>query len=112
VAGELLVGGGSQLVRSTLRAVHSVERLEHRLQRRAASLPLGVRRLLAGALAGAAGKTATAPLETVRMQLLQSGTATAWAAAVATWQRGGAAAFFRQAGAAFNVLARWEGEGR
>lgn len=93
--GELLVGRSSELERASRRAVHSVERLEHRLQRRATALPAGVRRLLAGGLAGAAGKTSTAPLEAIKMQLVQSGGMTAWRAAGALWRRGGARAFFR-----------------
>ena len=95
-AADLLVGHDPQLIRQSRRAVHRVERLEHRLQRWAATqLPAGVRRLIAGGLAGAIGKTATAPLETVKMQLVQSGGATALGAATALWQRGGAGAFFR-----------------
>lgn len=54
--GDLLVGHDSEIVRSARHAVHSVERVEQRLQRRAAALPAGVRRLLAGGIAGAAGK--------------------------------------------------------
>lgn len=56
--GDLLVGHDWGVVRSARHAVHSVERLEQRLQRRAVALPAGVRRLLAGGIAGAAGKQA------------------------------------------------------
>lgn len=42
-----------------------------------------------------AGKTSTAPLETVKMQLVQSGDMTTWQAAQLLWRRNGAAAFFR-----------------
>ena len=95
-AADLLLGHDPELIRQSRRAVHKVGRLEHRLQRWAATrLPAGVRRLIAGGLAGAVGKTATAPLETVKMQLVQSGGATAIGAATALWQRGGAGAFFR-----------------
>lgn len=77
-------------------AVHLGQRWEHRLQRRAAALPVGARRLLAGGIAGACGKTSTAPLETVKMQLV-AGHKGAWEAAAAIWRRGGAAAFFKWA---------------
>ncbi len=144
--GDLLVGHDSEIVRSARHAVHTVERLEQRLQRQAAELPAGVRRLLAGGVAGAAGKqafrsvcclfgaglpvclamhlaclpslapgarpenpalkhsrpagkTSTAPLEAVKMQLVQSGDMTAWQATQVLWRRGGVAAFFRQGGA-------------
>ncbi|KAL4444876.1 hypothetical protein ABPG77_003926 [Micractinium sp. CCAP 211/92] len=93
--GDLLVGHDSEIVRSARHAVHTVERLEQRLQRQAAELPAGVRRLLAGGVAGAAGKTSTAPLEAVKMQLVQSGDMTAWQATQVLWRRGGVAAFFR-----------------
>lgn len=52
--------------------VHTAQRLEYRLQRRAAALPAAVRRLVAGGLAGACAKTATAPLSTVQMAQMTS----------------------------------------
>lgn len=52
-------------------------------------------------MAGAAGKTSTAPLSTVQMQLMLAGNGGggARAAAASIWRRGGAAAFFRGNGA-------------
>lgn len=57
-------------------------------------LPEGVRRLLAGGLAGAVGKTATAPLEAVKLQLVQ-GRMGVWEAALLIYHRNGLGGFFR-----------------
>lgn len=46
---------------------------------------------------GAAGKTSTAPLETVKMQLVQSHKLGTREAVQAIWRRGGLRAFFRRA---------------
>lgn len=46
---------------------------------------------------GAAGKTSTAPLETVKMQLVQSRSLGTLEAVQAIWHRGGLRGFFRQA---------------
>jgi hypothetical protein len=62
--------------------------------RRLRALPAGTRRLLAGGAAGALAKTATAPLEAVKLQLVQ-GRAGALEAAARLYAAGGAAAFFR-----------------
>jgi hypothetical protein len=70
--------------------------------RRLRRLPVGVRRLLAGGAAGAVAKTATAPLEVVKLQLTQGGRLGAWGAARAIYGRAGAAGFF--AGNALDVL--------
>jgi hypothetical protein len=72
-----------------------VERLERRIQKQLVALPISLRRLMAGGVAGAVSKSATAPLETLKMQLVQAGSTTAWQAATATWRRGGVLAFFR-----------------
>lgn len=94
--GDLLVGAASPpLVKRTLRAVRQVERIERRIQKQLVALPISVRRLMAGGVAGAVSKSATAPLETLKMQLVQAGSTTAWQAATATWRRGGVLAFFR-----------------
>lgn len=50
--------------------VHSAQRLEHRLQRRAAALPVALR--VAGGVAGACAKSVTAPLSTVQMAQMTS----------------------------------------
>jgi len=47
---DMMVGRG-ELRRAVEHEVHRVQRLEHRIQRRAATLPAGLRRLLAGAVA-------------------------------------------------------------
>lgn len=46
---------------------------------------------------GAAGKTSTAPLETIKMQLVQSRSLGTLEAVQAIWHRGGLRGFFRQA---------------
>lgn len=58
------------------------------------SLPIGVRRLIAGGLAGAVGKTATAPLEAIKLQVVQGHMGTFQAAAM-LYHGGGFHAFFR-----------------
>lgn len=92
----MLVFHASSLAHELENAVHAAQRVEHRLQRRAAALPAGVRRLLAGGLAGAAGKTSTAPLEAVKMRLVQSGDLGTARAASMLWRHGGVKAFFKR----------------
>lgn len=57
-------------------------------------LPVGLRRAVAGGLAGAVGKTATAPLEAVKLQLVQKRITTGQAVRL-LYGRGGVLAFFR-----------------
>lgn len=42
---------GGELRRAVEHEVHRVQRIEHRIQKRAAALPAGLRRLLAGGVA-------------------------------------------------------------
>jgi hypothetical protein len=60
------------------------------------------RTLLAGAGSAAVSKTATAPLEVVRVKLMAGGGKSLGAVVAETWASGGASAFFR--GNAVNVL--------
>ena len=57
-------------------------------------IPRNVRHLLAGALSGACGKTATAPIEAVRMRVMV-GQGTARACVAKVWAAGGPLAFFQ-----------------
>lgn len=75
--------------------VHVGQRLEHRVQHRLAALPGPARRLMAGGIAGAFGKTSTAPLETIKMALVSSSSTGVRQAAADIWARGGVRAFFR-----------------
>jgi solute carrier family 25 (mitochondrial phosphate transporter), member 23/24/25/41 len=58
-------------------------------------LPPPVRRLLAGGVAGAVGKTFTAPLESVKLRVVQNGSLGALEAARLIFARGGFGGFFR-----------------
>lgn len=57
-------------------------------------IPAGVRRAVAGGVAGAVGKTVTAPLEAVKLQLVQKRITTGQAIRL-IYGRGGVLAFFR-----------------
>ncbi|EIE24257.1 mitochondrial carrier [Coccomyxa subellipsoidea C-169] len=56
--------------------------------------PADVRRFLAGAFAGAISKTATAPIESVRMQIMTGTKGSVWEIVGRTYERGGLLAFF------------------
>ena len=77
------------------------QRLGDRLVVALHSLPLSTRRLLAGAVAGAVAKTATAPLEAVKLTVMQGGLSAREAAAI-IYRRAGLLGFFR--GNALDVL--------
>ncbi|CAK0749761.1 hypothetical protein CVIRNUC_001936 [Coccomyxa viridis] len=56
--------------------------------------PADVRRFLAGAFAGAISKTATAPLESIRMQIMTGNKGTVMEIMRSTYERGGLLGFF------------------
>ncbi|KAK9844654.1 hypothetical protein WJX74_005189 [Apatococcus lobatus] len=85
----------------TKRPARIIRRSVSRQRAAAQKLPEVTKRLLAGGFAGLIGKTLTAPLEKVRLQMM-NGTGSILEVVKLTWSRGGAAAFF--SGNAADVL--------